>query len=83
MRRITIMLTALLLALGMLATPAAAHHQHTIHTPGTAKTIPCEPAAAADVHPIHEGLHLAIRDRSKTTKVEVTADGGNPGCSYE
>jgi hypothetical protein len=83
MRRITVLFTALLLALGMLATPAVAHHQHTIHTPGTEKTIPCEPGAAADVHPIHEGLHVALRDRSSTTKVEVTADGGDPGCFYE
>ncbi len=83
MRRITILFTALLLALGMLATPAAAWHQHSIHTPGTSKTIPCEPAAAANVHPLHEGLHVAIRDRSNTTKVEVTADGGAPGCAYE
>jgi hypothetical protein len=83
MRRITVPFTALLLALGVLATPAAAHHQHTIHTPGTEKTIPCEPGAAADVHPIHEGLHVALRDKSSTTRVEVTADGGDPGCSYE
>jgi hypothetical protein len=61
MRRITVLFTALLFALGTLATPAAAHHQHFIQTPqGKQITLPCEPAGTgADVgHPLHWRLHV-------------------------
>jgi hypothetical protein len=61
MRRITVLITALLLALGVLAAPAAAHHQHYIQTPqGKQITLPCEPegTAAADEHPLHWYLHV-------------------------
>jgi hypothetical protein len=39
MRRITVLFTALLLALGMLATPAAAHHDHNLNNPSGCVTI--------------------------------------------
>jgi hypothetical protein len=61
MRRITVTFTALLFVLGMLATPAAAHHQHYIETPqGERITLPCEPAgtAADEAHPLHWRLHV-------------------------
>ncbi len=61
MRRTTIVFAALLFAMSMLATPAAAHHQHYIETPqGKQVTLPCEPdgTAAADRHPLHDRLHI-------------------------
>jgi hypothetical protein len=60
MRRTITLLTAVLLMLGLMGAPALAHHQHTLHTPGTSKTFACEPAAAEDVHPIHYGLHMGL-----------------------
>jgi hypothetical protein len=49
-------------AIGLMAGPAAAHHEHTLHLPnGKQKVMPCEPAhLATTVHPIHYGFHLAL-----------------------
>ena len=67
MKRVITSVAAALLALGLMAGPAAAHHEHTVHLPnGNAVTLPCEPThLATTVHPIHNGLHTALdlRDR--------------------
>lgn len=84
MKRITVALTALL-TLGLLSGPALAHHEHQLVNPGTTVTFKCEPAAAADLHPIHEGLHVALRDRGNgPTRVWMTTRGtlDQPVCVY-
>ena len=73
MRRITILFAALLFAVSMLATPAAADHQHYIDTPqDTRITLPCEPegTAAAAVHPMHNGLHMSPSSDARVIDVD-------------
>jgi hypothetical protein len=67
MKRTMTYVAAALLALGLLAGPAAAHHEHTVHLPsGNAVTLPCEPEhLATAVHPIHHGLHTALDLRAR------------------
>ena len=60
-KKLTLAITGTALAfgsLGLLATPAGAHHQHYILTPqGNQITLPCEPDAVPH-HPRHTQLHL-------------------------
>ena len=61
--RTTTFIAATVTLLGLTAAPALAHHEHQLVNPGTTVTLPCEPAAATDVHPIHTGLHMAFVHR--------------------
>lgn len=79
MRQLILVLAVLMLAV-LGAAPAFAHHEHTLTNPATSVTLKCEPAAAAAVHPIHNGLHVALRDRANGP-VSVSADT-DPGCQY-
>lgn len=79
MRKIAVLVVALFM-LAVMGGPALAHHEHTLHLPnGKTVLMKCEPLAAADVHPIHNGLHVALRDRAANGKVSMTADD-DPGC---
>ena len=87
MRRILILPAAVLLTLGVLSGPALAHHQHQLTNPGTDRldrtvVFACEPAAAAQVHPIHSGLHNALDPavmdrRGDPGPVSLTGDAGD------
>lgn len=81
MRKLAFVFAVLMLAV-LAASPALAHHEHTLHNPARSVTFKCEPAAAAAVHPIHNGLHVGIRDRGNGPgPVSVSADE-DPGCQY-
>lgn len=80
MRKHLITTTAALTLIGLFAAPASAHHQHQLTTPGTSVTFRCEPAAAADVHPIHNGLHMALKHNvPDAAPVSMAAIGS---CDY-
>lgn len=81
MRQLALVVAVLVLAV-LGASPGLAHHEHTLHNPARSVTLKCEPAAAAAVHPIHNGLHVGIRDRGNgPVPVSVSADA-DPGCEY-
>lgn len=67
--------------LGLLAAPAAAHHEHQLTNPGTTVVFKCEPTAAADVHPIHNGLHMAHKNQVPATAPVTVGATGSP-CLY-
>lgn len=71
------------LAAGMMVSamgsPAMAAHEHTLTTPGGNQVVlPCEPAAAAELHPIHNGLHVGLRDNPGNEQVTMTTEAD--GC---
>lgn len=73
MRRTLTLAAATLIATGVLAGPALAHHQHYIETPqGRWITLPCEPdgTAAADRHPLHERLHVGPAHGIRAVEVD-------------
>ena len=79
----TTLLTAATVAtlLGATAAPALAHHEHQLVNPGTTVVFKCEPAAAAVVHPIHYGLHMAFKHNvPAAAPITVGATGGK--CLY-
>lgn len=81
MRKHLAVTAASITMLGLLAAPAAAHHEHQLVNPGTTVVFRCEPAAAADVHPIHNGLHMAhMRRVAEAAPVTVGRTGG--ACEY-